>query len=97
MNEKIHLTLFELTLDNNKKCYQAGEKVSGVLKISLKGRLHLSQLRINLSCMAEVKWVENPGTRYHRDGHVYYAKRKFLDYTYAMPDICKSKSLLHVI
>ena len=91
MDEKIHLTLFELSLDNNRKHYQAGDKVSGLLKIKLKGRLHLSQLKIGLTCNAEVKWTENPGTRYHREGHVYHDKRKFLDFFYAMPDICESK------
>ena len=91
MEDRIHLTLMDIVLDNDKKEYQAGDKVTGVFKIAFKGRLNIKDLQLCLVCMAEVKWVENSGTHYHRAGHVYYDKKKFLENTYVINEQCKSK------
>jgi hypothetical protein len=87
--ERIHLTNLEIILEDNKTKYQAGDYVNGKINISLNGILLLSNVKISLICMAEVKWVENPGTRYHRGGHVYHDKYQYLDYVYEMPLQCK--------
>jgi len=84
--ERIQLNEMEIILDGNRARYQTGDYISGKLKISLNGVLLLSNVKIGLVCMAEVKWVENPGTRYHREGHVYHDKQKYLDLTYELPD-----------
>ncbi|CAG2114742.1 unnamed protein product [Medioppia subpectinata] len=83
--EKIHLTNLNLILDDHKKEYMAGDEVSGLLTISMKGRLLLSNVKISFTCMGEAKWVENPGVRYQREGKVYHNKTNFFDYTYQMP------------
>ncbi|XP_054157138.1 arrestin domain-containing protein 3-like [Oppia nitens] len=83
--EPIHLTKLDILLAGDTKRFSRADEVSGLLQITIKGPLMLSAVTIGLVCMAECRWVENPGTRYHREGHVYHNKRKLLDYTYQIP------------
>jgi hypothetical protein len=55
----------------------------------------LSNIKISLICLAEVKWTEQPGLK--SDGHAYHLKRKYLDYTYDLPQESKKLFLIFFI
>ena len=86
--ERIHLQKLEITLEDNKTLYQIGDSVKGNLNIVQNGVLLLSNVKIGLVCVAEVKWVENPGTQYHN-------RRELLDLSYEIPEECKTCNTLN--
>ena len=79
----------DIVLDENKKRFQSGEDVTGVVRFSLKGKI-VENIKISLICVSEVKWTENPGTHYHRGGHVYHNKTRLVKLDYPLPKKCKS-------
>jgi len=85
--ENFHINGMEIILDDDKTKYQAGDEINGRLVISMNGELMLSNIKINLVCQAEAKWVENPG--FKSEGHAYNITRKYLDYTYELPQESK--------
>ena len=86
--DRIHLTFMDIVFDDNRKEYQIGDHVCGLLKMSIKGRLMMSDMKICLTCTAEVNWMENTGMKHHSTGQVYSNKQKLLDSTYAIPEDC---------
>ena len=79
----------EVVLPEDKSRYESGQEVSGVFRMKLKGQSILSNMKILLISVAEVKWVENPGTRFHRAGHLYHDKMRLVKLSYALPKKCE--------
>ena len=49
----------DIVLDGNKKRFQSGEDVTGVIRFSLKGSSIVENIKICLICDTEVKWIES--------------------------------------
>ena len=92
MDSKSHFAFVDIVLDKDKSIYQSGEEVSGLIKFALKGSAIVANIKILLVCESEVRWIENPGTRYHRGGHVYHEKMRLVNQSYTLPKKCKSLS-----
>ena len=80
----------DIILDDNKKLFQSGENVTGVIKFSLKGSSIIENIKICLICVSEVKWIEYPNAPYLRGGHVYHEKNRLVSIGYPLPKKCKS-------
>ena len=79
----------DIGLSNDQSRYESGDEVKGTVRLSLKGQFIVSNVKIQLVGEAEVKWVENPGTRYHRAGHLYRDKMRLVKLTYPLPKQCE--------
>ena len=80
----------DIILDGNKKRFQSGEDVTGVIKFSLKGSSIVENIKICLICVSEVKWIESPRALGHRGGHVYHEKTRLVNLDYPLPKKCMS-------
>jgi hypothetical protein len=90
--ERYHINSMQIILEDHKPKYETGDYINGKLVISLNGDLLLSNIKISLTCLAEVKWTEQPGLK--SEGHAYHLRRKYLDYTYELPQ--EGKKLFHI-
>ena len=87
----------DIVLDGNKKRFQSGEDVTGVIRFSLKGSSIVENIKICLICVEEVEWLEYPNTPYiggyehfTYGGHVYHEKNRLVIFGYPLPKKCKS-------
>ncbi len=90
MVSKSNFAFLDIVLDGNKTRYKSGDDVSGVIRFELKGSAIVANIKIAMICVSEVKWTENPGTRYHRAGHLYHDKTRLVNLGYNLPKKCMS-------
>ncbi|CAG2168306.1 unnamed protein product [Oppiella nova] len=83
--DRAHISKLDISLDNQKQHYLAGDKVSGLLQLTILGPEGAPYPRIGLVCVAESKWVESAGTYFHREGQEYKDQRTYVDLAYKMP------------
>ena len=91
-----HFAFVDIVLDGNKKRFQSGEDVTGVIRFSLKGSSIVENIKICLICVQEVEWLEYPNTHYMGGygaftygGHVSHEKTRLLNLNYPLPKKCK--------
>ena len=85
-----HLVINDIILDGNKKRFQSGEDVTGVIRFSLKGSSIVENIKICLNCVSEVKWIESARAIHQRGGHIYHDKTRLVNLGYPLPKKCKS-------
>ena len=61
--ERLHINHIRIILTDPKTKYQSGDHITGKVVISTIEQLLVSLIKINLSCIVEVKWVELPGLK----------------------------------
>lgn len=76
----------QIHIEDDRQRFYIGDQVRGTVNVVLDEDVPLSAVTISLHCLAEVKWVEYPGTPYYLDGFVYYDKYCYLDTEYDIPD-----------
>ncbi|CAG2166462.1 unnamed protein product [Oppiella nova] len=86
--DQSHISKLDISLDNKKLHYLAGDKVSGLLRLTILGPESAPYPHIGLVCVAESKWVESAGTYFHCEGQEYKDQRTCIDLVYKMPEQC---------
>ena len=84
--ERFHINDIRIILTDHKTKYQSGDHITGKVIIFAKDQILVSVIKINFSCIVEVKWVELPGLK--SDGHNIHLLKKYLEYKYQLPDEC---------
>ena len=90
--ERHHINDIRVILTDHKSKYQSGDYITGKVVISTSDRLSVSVIKINLSCIVEIKWVELPGLK--SDGHNIHLLKKYLEYNYQLPDECMQSIMI---
>jgi len=96
--------LLDFELDHSGKeeipRFQAGDTVWGNLKLNIRGRVLLSDIKIRLVCMGEVEWYDDPifvhavgSITYPNDRNLCENKHKFLELFYDLTEIKHEKYL----
>ncbi|KAH9421536.1 arrestin domain-containing protein 3-like isoform X1 [Dermatophagoides pteronyssinus] len=62
--------------------YEPGQYIRGVIVFNAVGDIPVSECNVNLICMAEVGWTENPGIK--DEGHSFHIKHKLMDISYEL-------------
>ena len=65
-----------------KDIYEPGQYIRGVIVFNAVGDIPVSECNVNLICMAEVGWTENPGIK--DEGHSFHIKHKLMDISYEL-------------
>ncbi|CAG2176114.1 unnamed protein product [Oppiella nova] len=86
--DRSDISKLDISLDNKKQHYLAGDKVSGLLRLTILGPESAPYPHIGLVCVAESKWVESAGTYFHREGQEYRDQQTYVDLVYKMPEQC---------
>ena len=65
-----HFAFVDIVLDGNKKRFQSGEDVTGVIRFSLKGSSIVEKIKISLISVSEVEWSEISRIIRHFDSYI---------------------------
>ncbi|KAJ6223306.1 hypothetical protein RDWZM_001851 [Blomia tropicalis] len=75
-----------INIKDNCHRFTVGETVSGNIDFRLPETVPLKDIQIKFYCLAEVKWIEYPGTPYYLNGFVYNDKYNYLEMNYPLAE-----------